>query len=69
MCVCVCITGIKTPAWATAYAVEDVEAAVELGGLEFPMLVKHHNIYSSIGLTRDSKVKKETYKSCKRDLQ
>jgi len=30
-------------------------AAVALGGLEFPMLVKHHNSYSSIGLTRDSK--------------
>jgi len=48
--------GINTPAWATAYALEDVQASVEQGGLEFPMLVKHHNSYSSIGLTRASKV-------------
>jgi hypothetical protein len=33
-------TGIKTPAWATAYKVEEVEAAVQMGGLEFPMLVR-----------------------------
>lgn len=37
-------------------AAEDVQGAVALGGLQFPMLVKHHNSYSSIGLTRDSKV-------------
>ena len=49
--------GIHTPAWSTAYALEDVQSAVETSGLEFPMLVKHHNSYSSIGLTRESKVR------------
>jgi len=46
--------GLSTPVWAFAYAAADVQEAVRLGGLDFPMLVKHHNSYSSIGFTQPS---------------
>ena len=46
--------GIRTPAWAFARTEEDVERAVET--LRFPLFVKHHSSYSSVSLTRFSRV-------------
>jgi D-alanine-D-alanine ligase-like ATP-grasp enzyme len=48
--------GLSTPAWAFAYHKDEVLGNVISCGLSYPMLVKHFNSYSSIGLTRDSKV-------------
>jgi D-alanine-D-alanine ligase len=46
--------GIKTPAYVLATTPPDVEQAIDV--LNFPMIVKHPNSYSSIGMTRDSRV-------------
>ena len=46
--------GVLFPAYVIARESADVERA--LAGLRFPMIVKHPNSYSSIGLTRDSRV-------------
>ncbi len=46
--------GIKTPAGVFANTMDDVEIAVET--LRYPMIVKHANSYSSIGMTRESRV-------------
>lgn len=45
---------VRFPHYVVANGPADVERAVE--GLRFPMIVKHPNSYSSIGLTRDSRV-------------
>lgn len=45
--------GVKTPAFIFAYNENDVEEAVS--NLRFPMIVKHYNGYSSVGMTRDSR--------------
>eukprot|EP00667_Euglena_gracilis_P006492 EG_transcript_6549 len=44
--------GVRTPNYVFAYSPEDVEDAVQ--NLNFPMIVKHFNGYSSIGMTKDS---------------
>jgi len=46
---------IPTPAWVLARVEDDVERA--LRELTFPMFVKHHSSYASVGLTRDSRVR------------
>ena len=46
--------GIHTPAWVVAKDDEDVERAAET--LKFPLFVKHHSSYSSVDLSRASKV-------------
>jgi len=46
--------GIPTPAHLFAYNWRDLETAVQL--LRYPMIVKHPNSYSSIGLTHASRV-------------
>ena len=46
--------GIDTPAYAIAERDEDAERAAE--ELRFPLIVKHPSSYSSIGLTRKSRV-------------
>lgn len=46
--------GINTPAWIIAKDEEDVELAATT--LEFPLFVKHHSSYSSVDLSRASKV-------------
>lgn len=45
--------GVDTPAFVFAYSDVDIEEAV--GSLRFPVIVKHFNGYSSIGMTKDSK--------------
>ena len=45
--------GVAAPASVTVRRPGDVERAA---GLRFPLIVKHPNSYSSIGLTRDSRV-------------
>jgi D-alanine-D-alanine ligase len=44
--------GVNTADFVFAYDMVDVERAA---GLSFPVIVKHHNGYSSIGMTRASK--------------
>ncbi len=46
--------GVLFPAYVVAHDESDAERA--LAELRFPMIVKHPNSYSSIGLTRDSRV-------------
>jgi len=46
--------GIDTPAHVLARSLEDVERAVT--ELRFPMFVKHHSSYSSVDLSRASRV-------------
>jgi D-alanine-D-alanine ligase len=46
--------GIATPAWVVAKDDEDIEHAAET--LRFPLFVKHHSSYSSVDLSRSSKV-------------
>lgn len=46
--------GVRFPAYVNARCREDAERA--LVQLRFPMIVKHPNSYSSVGLTRDSRV-------------
>lgn len=46
--------GIKAPAYVFAADAQSVELAVT--SLRFPMIVKHPNSYSSIGLTKESRV-------------
>lgn len=46
--------GGRFPPYVRARRMEDAERA--LARLRFPMIVKHRNSYSSIGLTRDSRV-------------
>jgi D-alanine-D-alanine ligase len=46
--------GIATPAHVLARTVDDVERAAE--ELRFPMFVKHHSSYASVGLSRASRV-------------
>jgi len=46
--------GIETPAWVLARTQEDVERAAR--ALRFPLFVKHPNSYSSIDLSRRSRV-------------
>ncbi|GAX84410.1 hypothetical protein CEUSTIGMA_g11832.t1, partial [Chlamydomonas eustigma] len=55
--------GLDTPGWAFLYHVDmsdDSVAALQVreatDGLTYPMIVKHHNGYSSIGMGRDCKV-------------
>lgn len=47
--------GIATPAWVIAKDEEDVELAAEK--LKFPLFVKHYSSYSSVDLSRASKVR------------
>ncbi len=46
--------GIPTPAWVLARSERDVDKAAER--LRFPLFVKHHSSYSSIDLSRASRV-------------
>jgi D-alanine-D-alanine ligase len=46
--------GIPTPAWVIAKDEEDVEHAART--LRFPLFVKHHSSYSSVDLSRASRV-------------
>jgi D-alanine-D-alanine ligase-like ATP-grasp enzyme len=46
--------GIRTPAFVMAEREADAEVALQT--LRFPMLVKHPNSYSSIGMTKESRV-------------
>lgn len=46
--------GVKFPAYVIARQVTDAERAI--AHLTFPMIVKHPNSYSSVGLTPDSRV-------------
>lgn len=46
--------GIHTPAWVVAKDDEDIERAAAT--LRFPLFVKHHSSYSSVDLSRASKV-------------
>jgi D-alanine-D-alanine ligase len=46
--------GIKTPAYVFAQTEQDIELAAR--DLRYPMIVKHASSYSSIGMTRDSRV-------------
>ena len=46
--------GFFTPAYLFVYQLEQVELA--FSALKFPMIVKHHNGYGSIGMTKDCKV-------------
>lgn len=46
--------GVGTPAGITVRRPDEVERALDL--LRFPLIVKHPSSYSSIGLTRDSRV-------------
>ncbi|MEZ4832732.1 MAG: hypothetical protein R2873_12170 [Caldilineaceae bacterium] len=46
--------GIKTPAYVFAKTDDDIERAAAT--LRYPMIVKHASSYSSIGMTRDSRV-------------
>ncbi len=50
--------GIGTPRHYFAMAEADIEEAVQ--SLRFPMIVKHPNSYSSIGMTRSSRVETPT---------
>jgi D-alanine-D-alanine ligase-like ATP-grasp enzyme len=45
--------GVRTPEFVFAYNDEDIEEAIER--LNFPLIVKHYNGYSSIGMTEKSK--------------
>lgn len=45
--------GVKTPAFIFAYNDADIEEAIN--NLRYPMIVKHYNGYSSVGMTRDSR--------------
>ncbi len=47
--------GIATPAWVVARTAEDVERAAAT--LRFPLFVKHHSSYSSVDLSRRSRVR------------
>jgi D-alanine-D-alanine ligase len=46
--------GIKAPAYVVASDSQNVELAAQT--LRFPLITKHPNSYSSIGLTKDSRV-------------
>ncbi|RKZ13768.1 D-alanine--D-alanine ligase, partial [bacterium] len=46
--------GVPTPAWVIAKDDEDVERAAQT--LTFPLFVKHHSSYSSVDLSRASRV-------------
>lgn len=46
--------GIRTPAGVFATTERDIEKALDL--LSFPLITKHPNSYSSIGMTRNSRV-------------
>lgn len=45
---------VATPRWILAKTTHDVERAAER--LRFPLFVKHHSSYASVGLSRHSKV-------------
>eukprot|EP01012_Entosiphon_sulcatum_P013540 TRINITY_DN18777_c0_g1_i2.p1 TRINITY_DN18777_c0_g1~~TRINITY_DN18777_c0_g1_i2.p1 ORF type:complete len:339 (-),score=89.86 TRINITY_DN18777_c0_g1_i2:84-1100(-) len=45
--------GVGTAPYVFAYHVDDIEIAVK--ELEFPVIVKHHQGYSSVGMSRSSK--------------
>jgi D-alanine-D-alanine ligase len=47
--------GISTPAYVVASTDEDVERAAST--LRFPLFVKHHSSYASVGLSRRSRVR------------
>lgn len=47
--------GIDTPAYVVASTDEDLERAADT--LRFPLFVKHHSSYASVGLTRASRVR------------
>jgi len=47
--------GVKTPGFVFAYKDSDIETAVQ--ELRFPLIVKHYNGYSSIGMTKNSRCK------------
>ncbi len=47
---------ISFPRGIHAKAGETVEAKVAKAGLRFPLIVKHHDSYASVGMTRDSRV-------------
>jgi len=46
--------GVSTPAFTFAYDDDDIEEAAQ--HLRYPMIVKHYNGYSSVGMTRESRV-------------
>jgi len=46
--------GVRTPAFAFAFNDQDIEEAAQ--NLNYPMIVKHFNGYSSVGMTRQSRV-------------
>jgi len=46
--------GVATPAWVVARDADDVERAAAT--LRFPLFVKHHSSYASVGLSRASRV-------------
>ena len=60
--------GIDSPAYVLASTEEDVERAADT--LRFPLIVKHPSSYSSIGITRDSRVKdaRSLMKQARRNL-
>ncbi|MEW5305757.1 MAG: hypothetical protein WDW36_008276 [Sanguina aurantia] len=45
---------IPVPAWAFVYTLQDLTQQV--AHLRYPLIVKHYNGYSSVGMSRDSKV-------------
>jgi D-alanine-D-alanine ligase len=49
------VEGIATPAYA--YAANDAEIEEAARRLAFPLFVKHHNSYASVGLSRHSRVR------------
>jgi len=53
--------GVRTPSYVFAYNDDDIEEASN--SLNYPMIVKHFNGYSSVGMTRKSRVtnKEELY--------
>jgi D-alanine-D-alanine ligase len=46
--------GVNTPAFKFAYNQADIDDAANF--MKFPMIVKHYNGYSSVGMTKDSRV-------------
>jgi len=46
--------GVRTPAFTFAFNEEDIEDAHN--NLNYPMIIKHYNGYSSVGMTRNSRV-------------
>eukprot|EP00198_Chlamydomonas_reinhardtii_P012983 XP_001702320.1 predicted protein [Chlamydomonas reinhardtii] len=58
--------GVQVPAWVHIESAEDMEAGLaevlappSMGGLGFPLIVKHPSGYGSVGMTKDSKVTNE----------